>query len=218
MEAMPYKPLVIDELHRRVHSHLTIKDECYYLMDYTSHVGYTFSEENSLISNFKKKLDTKGSPQWSHKEKAINIVAEILRPILANIVDFNSTTIVPIPPSKKVGDPLYDDRLIRVLQKATKNYPADIQSIIVTQSSVEASHTVSVRPPVSEIKKNYRFDEGLTKSVRNTILLFDDVLTSGAHYIACKEVIQAGFPDADIYGLFIARRVLLADDIHLISP
>jgi hypothetical protein len=40
-------------------------------------------------------------------------------------------------------------------------------------------------------------------------MLFDDVLTAGSHFKAYKEVIEAGFPDRDIFGVFIARRIQL---------
>lgn len=73
-----------------------------------------------------------------------------------------------------------------------------------------ATHTLEgkPRPTIQELKENYIFDDCLTPGLKNTIMLLDDVLTSGAHYIASKKVIQAGFPNSDIYGFFITIREL----------
>lgn len=78
---MAYSPIVIDELLRRVHSHLSAEDECYSMMVYTSHRGYTYSVENSLISNFKKGLDLKGTAQWTYKGREIGKLLKDILPI-----------------------------------------------------------------------------------------------------------------------------------------
>ncbi|MBB2148934.1 hypothetical protein [Pedobacter gandavensis] len=209
---MSYKPYVIDELLRDIHCHLSSEDECYYLMVYTSKVGFAYSNENSLISNFKKKLDTRGTPQWAHKGRAIQTLGNVFYDTLPLIIDFTSTTIVPIPPSKSKTDPLYDNRLNQLLEIGCRGRNADVRNLILIDQSVEATHTLEEmglrRPTIPEIKRNYRFDNDLVHNLKPTIMLFDDVLTTGAHYIACKEVIQAGFPNADVYGVFIARREL----------
>ncbi|NQX38496.1 hypothetical protein SAMN05421820_101519 [Pedobacter steynii] len=209
---MVYNPLAIDDLVRSAHRHLTIEDECYYVMVYTSRSGWAYSDENNLISNLKKKMDKKGTSQWPHKERAIQTLGQIFQNTLPLIIDFETTTIVPIPPSKSKTDPLYDTRLNQILDLATKNKKVDIRNLIAVNESVEATHTLEEagkrRPTVAEIKENYSFDDTLVPNLKPIIMLFDDVLTTGAHYIACKEVIQAGFPDAEIYGLFIARREL----------
>jgi len=44
--------------------------------------------------------------------------------------------------------------------------------------------------------------------------LFDDVLTTGAHYRAASAVLQQAFPGVRIIGVFIARRVPEATDIE----
>ena len=36
---------------------------------------------------------------------------------------------------------------------------------------------------------------------------FDDVLTTGAHFKAVQALLQSQFPQTEIVGLFIARRV-----------
>lgn len=40
---------------------------------------------------------------------------------------------------------------------------------------------------------------------RDLIILFDDVLTTGSHFRACKDLLQEQFLNARIVGLFIGR-------------
>ena len=78
--------------------------------------------------------------------------------------------------------------------------------------STEADHTTTNRRPPEEIKRNYIFNEALAVNAKENIIIFDDVVTTGAHYIAAKEIIQENMPNiASIKGLFIARRVFAED-------
>ncbi|MEJ7558646.1 MAG: hypothetical protein WKF66_10085 [Pedobacter sp.] len=210
---MSYSLYLIDETTRREHSHLTIEDECHYLMNYTARAGYNYSPENSMISNIKKKLDKKGTTEWQYKLQDMYKLGQIFRKILSGIVDFNETTIVPIPPSKTKSDPLYDNRLNRILNVACHGKDADIRDLIMVNESVDATHTLEEqgrpRYTIDEIKANCSFDPLYVKNVKPVIMLFDDVLTAGSHFKAYKEVIEAGFPDRDIFGVFIARRIQL---------
>jgi predicted amidophosphoribosyltransferase len=49
-------------------------------------------------------------------------------------------------------------------------------------------------------------DENLCAPTPNIIALFDDVLTTGAHFVAARNVLRSRFPQAQIIGFFIARR------------
>jgi hypothetical protein len=201
-------PLYIDELIRHTHCYLTEDDDCYYTMTYTSNVGgFAYNDDNNLISNLKKKLDRKGTNSWQYKVKAIRTIGEIYKDSLPEFIDFNITSIIPIPPSKTKADPLYDDRLNKILSLGCVGHPADVRDLILTRQSVEAAHIANVRPSIADIKANYMFDEELVIDLKPVVMLFDDVLTTGAHYIACKQFIQDRFPDVYIYGFFIARRV-----------
>lgn len=207
---MTNKPILVDELLRGDHSYINDDDLCYFIMVYTSRVGFGHSPENSLISNFKKTLDKQGKAEWQYKIRAINEIGNILKSMLPKVADLNNTTIVPIPPSKTINNPLYDDRLNKVLAIAGRGKAVDIRNLLINVNDVEATHTISdkPRPTIDEIKENLQIDETLINNLKPKILLFDDVLTSGAHYIAAKQVIEERFPDASVYGFFIARREL----------
>jgi len=48
----------------------------------------------------------------------------------------------------------------------------------------------------------------LREPLRERIVLFDDVLTSGKHYKCCERRLRELLADMPISGLFVARRVL----------
>jgi hypothetical protein len=105
----------IDALTRGDHVYLGEPDQVYFLREYTSRVGYTHSETNRLILNLKKSIETRGTPQWSYKEKAIDQLGRELRSVINP--EFVKTAVwVPVPPSKAIQHTHYDDRMTRVLR------------------------------------------------------------------------------------------------------
>ena len=105
----------IDELTRPDHSWLTDDDRCYFLGEYTARQGYSYSPTNNLILNFKKEMDRREKPEWRYKEQAIQRAASAFRRALGTD-PLSSLVFVPIPPSKTRNDPLYDDRVTRMLR------------------------------------------------------------------------------------------------------
>lgn len=68
----------IDDLVRRDYRHITEADRCYFVGEYTARKGYAYSDTNQLILNFKKPMDRAGQPDWHHKEKTIQVAANVL--------------------------------------------------------------------------------------------------------------------------------------------
>ena len=135
----------IDELTRPDHVWLTEDDACLFLGEYTAREGYAYSVTNNLIHNFKKSPDRRGRPEWRHKERAIERAAAAFRRALGD--DPPPLTLVPVPPSKARGDPLYDDRMTRMLQAIWPDQQADIRELIVQTESTTAAHAVVVGRP-----------------------------------------------------------------------
>jgi len=197
----------IDELYLTEHHHLTSDDECYYLTTYTSGAGYEYSDDNDLMSNFKKDVNRKGKSEWKYKEDAIKEYARMLQEVNLTEVFGNDITIVPVPPSKVKTDVLYDDRLNQVLQLAFDDGSIDIKELVLQQSSTESSHSSEKRLSIEALKDNYYIDETLCADIKSTILIvFDDMITAGAHYKAMKEILEDRFPDKKIIFLGLARR------------
>ena len=201
----------VDELVRSDHFYLDGQDDCYFLREYTSHQPFQFSETNQLIYNLKKSPDRKGRPEYRHKESAIRQVAGELRDAL-NPDWLRFATLVPTPPSKARGDPLYDDRISRMLTAMGDNL--DARELVIQPASTTPDHGATARRLPAEISGLYQIDDRLVSPTPRLLGIFDDVLVTGAHYKAMKSLLRARFPDAPIVGLFVARRVFanLSDD------
>lgn len=197
----------IDALYLTQHHRLIEEDECFYMLSYTPHESFDLNEHNSIICNLKKTMDRKGRTEWKYKQQAIKQCAKFLQEVDITKVFTENITIVPIPPSKCKSDPKYDDRLIRVLQEAFHD-DLDIRELITQQESTNADHLQENRRSPAEIKKNYVFNKELAEGAKEIIIIFDDVLTTGAHFVAAKEFIKENMPHINsVKGLFIARRI-----------
>lgn len=198
--------LRVDEAILDDHTYLENDDPCYYLREYTSRLGYGYSETNSIISNIKKQMSRRHFPDWRYKCRDILRCARELRTavgdnLLANI------TFVPIPPSDAKDDPAYDPRMTQMLRALGEG--VDVRELLVQRQSVTPSHLSERRPTPNEIEANYLPDiaPALLAPVPRLIALVDDVLTTGAHFIAGKRFLANRFSGVQVVGIFIARRV-----------
>lgn len=200
---------LIDKLTRPDHWYLTEEDTCYYYGEYTARKGYAYSETNQLILNLKKSVNRVGRPEYAHKIRAISTIANILE----RLIKPEEVTFVPVPPSKVKSDPLYDDRLVTVLQSFKESAGnVDCRELIVQRESTQASHHSDDRLSPDDLIPLYEIDESLTGNIRKHILVFDDVITTGSHFKAMQSVLSRRFPGHPIVGIFIARRVPEAED------
>lgn len=197
----------IDELVLDEYPFLNPRDDCYFLRTYTAGTGYLHGETNSLISNLKKPPSLRAHPQWRHKEQAIRQLATELRTALG-AARISRNTYVPVPPSRVQSDPEYDDRLIRLLEHMAVGLRCDLREIVRQRRSSRASHHQgSSRLSPREIGRLYEIDDSKAVPVPTKIVVVDDVLTTGAHFVAMRDVLKRRFPAAAIVGLFVARAV-----------
>jgi hypothetical protein len=200
--------LKIDELTVGDHFNLDIQhDTCWYMFNYTSKAGYSHSEINSLIINLKKDINRRGTPEYQYKMQAIAKIAGYFSEIECKRVTF-----VPMPPSKIKTDPLYDDRMVRVLQTAFQNNPeADIRELLIRTTNRTPAHLSDQKRSINQIEQSLAIDQSLTTNIRGTIFLVDDVLTTGASFIAAKRTILRVLPKIHVVGLFVSRRAIAAE-------
>lgn len=201
-----YNLLRIDELIIGEYTYINPFDECYYLLEYTAGAGFLHSTTNQLIINFKKPVDRRGKPEYRYKEQAIDQIADILKKAVIPAIDLTQSTLVPIPPSKQIGHELYDNRMMEVLRKSTIGSVADVRELLFFKNSMQASHECGSRPTIAEIQENLGLSSVVRNDLKKYIILFDDVLTTGAHYVACKNFLLEKFPGKNVFGIFIARR------------
>lgn len=196
----------IDDSNRADHTRLTDGDQCLYLFEYTSGKGYSFSATNGLISNLKKKPSLRGRPGYQYKQQAINKCAAALGGTL-NPAWLDEATLVPVPGSKMLGHPDYDDRVERMCRGIRANI--DVRSLVRQTSSTEASHEAGAgnRVTVEQLLAVYKIDEALARQPPRSIGIIDDVLTAGTHFRAMDDLLPRRFPNVPIVGIFVARRV-----------
>jgi len=195
----------VDDLLRPLYPHLTAADQCYFLREYTAGRGYAGSETNHLILNLKKPPDRRGKPEWRYKERAIEQIAREFRASV-NLSALRRVTLIPMPPSKVMDDPLYDDRMLQVLRAVDVEGQLEIRELLLCAASMPAAHLAAQRPTIAQLVANLVVDESLAEPAPTTIALVDDVLTPGAHFVAAKTVLTRRFPSVPVRGLFVARR------------
>jgi hypothetical protein len=201
------RPQRIDEITRGQHFYLTEADECYYFYEFTARAGFQHSSANQFIFNFKKSVSRRGRPEYWHKEQAIKQAIALLQGTFAGQpLDFwQGATFVPMPPSKKRDDPEYDDRVVQVVRGLCEGTAGELRELLVQSASYKASHEQSdgerIRP--DELATLYTFDS--PAAPRSTVILLDDVLTTGCHFRAAKEAVLRMWPQTVVLGLFLAR-------------
>lgn len=183
-------------------------DECYYLVDFFPGRRYGFDRGNDLVKDLKRRVDRSAGPALGRKTRAMEDVASLLRPALAGMFDPATTTFVPVPPSAVRSSPLYDDRVVQLLRRSCPAF-ADIRELVVCREDREPAHFSATRPSAEELIANYELGEaGGAGTVPERIVVFDDVITSGNHFVACKRFLLGHFPGRQVVGVFVARRVL----------
>lgn len=209
--------LQIDDTTRGDHYFLRADDSCWYSGDYTARGGYGCSPINNLVSNFKKSVLKRDLPEYYYKGQAI---AKVGRDFANSFVAdaFRQGTFVPVPPSKARDHVEFDDRMEQALAhmanvvRDTHNINADVRELVLQQGSYIASHlNPDRRMQPDDLIPLYVINEPLIGREPTHVLVVDDVLTTGSHFVAMKTVLSRRFPNAWIGGLFIGRR-RLADE------
>lgn len=210
---LPERLTWIDETNRSDHVFLQEGDRCLFFGEYYSGKGYQGGGTNQLILNFKCKPSVAAATpngRGYYKEQAVNKIASGLRRAITQ-QNAEQVTWVPIPPSKAVDHAEYDDRLLKSLNRAFAGYNADIRLLLRQVASTEADHAAFDRIAPDELHAIIQLDEAAINSrpVRQTVILFDDVLTTGKHFKCCERRLREVVPlETPIVGIFVARRIL----------
>jgi len=194
----------IDDLHREEHWHLSPDDRCFHVREYISHGGWHAGETNNLISNLKKGLDQRGKPGWRFKAKAIQQAGAELRGAISRRW-LNGAAIVPMPPSKAKTHPEYDDRVLQIAKIICMSTNAAVRELLIQTRSMTAFHSTEEKRKIQALANAWEIDEDLAEPEPEKIGIIDDVITTGAHFVAAKRVLGERFPDAQIVGFFVAR-------------
>ena len=139
-----------------------------------------------------------------HKRSAISSAAAMMRSALSRHL-VESVTWVPIPPSRALRDPDFDDRLARIIRLAFGGCDLDVRNILYQVVSTASDHLgerrISVPALYERIHVNWHALEA--RPVRARLVLFDDVLTTGKHFKCCERRLRRVMPDVEISGFFL---------------
>jgi predicted amidophosphoribosyltransferase len=204
---------VIGPREREQHYYLKPEHRCYFwgeytAWDYTHGQNAEFSETNRLVADLKVPVDKQDGAEWERKLEAIEQVSRGFAGFWRWHDLANKALLVPMPPSKSAADHLHDDRMLRIVEGiiAKTNAPLSCKELLVSDGSLAASHQATTRPKLKDLVKSLSIDPTeLPTTSPKMIFLFDDVLTTGAHFVACSTHIRRAFPQARIIGNFVAR-------------
>ncbi len=165
----------------------------YYLWDYTGDTSDLItSSATQLIRDMKRQ-------HGSTTHDAVTYAAEALRRTIP--ADLRDAIFVPIPPSKKLGDPDYDHRLELVLQGVGG---LNVQPLLaLRQNTIALDKTMSVE----ERFANLIIIGSADQVTGSRIVVVDDVLTTGRHFFAAMICLRKTFPETEIVGLFLAKTI-----------
>lgn len=195
------------KIEKRLHGHFQLNenDECRAIYTYTPRKGPGFSESNHLIYNFKFGVGT-------DKNGAIEEVCKLIYSL--NKWDIiKQFTWIPIPPSKSKDDPMYDDRLIKVLEGLKKHFPNfDYREVFINKKSRDPAHEAEKRPESLDHMNNWGVNRNLLHDLTDYVIIFDDLITTGASFKAAQTLLQKIDSTINVVGLFIARSESTVND------
>lgn len=200
----------IDDLTRKDHHFLTPADNIFYFGEYTSQTSWDYSTTNKDILTFKACPATSKRGRIHYKEEMIRQLAGLTRRLISpEWAEMH--TWVPVPPSKEPTDPRYDDRLVRMLRIA---YPrdVDIRQLVLQNGSRESAHSRDAARRLEDL--DYYIDETIADPEPASVIVFDDMVTTGRSYVKMRNTIQSRFPNANVIGVFLTRRIFPPLDLE----
>ena len=210
---IPKRFRLIDETNWNDYHYIGPGDECLYIWERMSKVKVGEWDQypaNRLISNLQIPISckTENPFRYKHKISAVKHAAQALGKLMGDFRDVG--TCVPVPPSKVRDDPEHDPRLLKVL-RAVRPPLTDIRELILLKENCDAKQ--KGRTP-EERSRDYRVNEEEAEPEPTTIVIVDDVLTTGCHFKAVKTVLERRFQGASIYGIFLTRAVRPPEDFE----
>jgi len=197
--------LRIDESTRREHYFLSDDDTCYYFGEYCARRGVAYGITSSLVHDLLELRDAAIPKQEFRKDRALSRVAQWL----GSAFDPQSLPLATFVPLPKSGCGILtddDDRMYRILRRSGEGL--DIRKMLELAKGGAALDVGSVRSGPDVLYENLRVVQSLTEPRPRAVFLVDDVLTTGANFIAGKRRLLQAIPEVPVFGLFIARKTL----------
>lgn len=205
----------VDELWRAGRGNLTEDDLCFFYFVRDDR-GFDKSHDNDVMYDFKhdplKFLP--GSAPLKYKMKAIEECAGHLASFLeANEGTFKGLDVllVPMPTSIPRRSASFDNRIDLACEKASQRVAwVRVCKALDVSAELAAAHLGGTRD-VGVLSDRITCSVIAPSAVPTFAILVDDVLTTGAHYAACKRVMGRVNPRVGIMGLFFSIYVRSSD-------
>jgi len=184
--------------------YLNEKTHSFYRYEYVSKGSYTQFPVNSLILNFKMSIEEKGKERWHYKKEAIDLFATA---IIKNVrLPIQDTIFLPMPTSKPRKHPEFDSRLDEVVDIITKQTGQLVGYNLDLINEEIPYHISGENRDPDQIYININFNPFQDLNPKRVILI-DDVITTGAHFVACIRKINSIYPDTSVVGFFLAKTI-----------
>lgn len=192
--------------------HLRQDDLCYYYLERSSG-GYQAGAANQRVANFKKDTARFGenrSVMYYRQQEIDRCIVNFTEGVLGvmRTLDVRAVPVIcPMPTSNPRDSSAFNDRLDLLAEGVSRNCGIPYMTALDMGEAVKPSHVGGMRDPdeLAKVMAFSGFGSGFEPSV---VLLFDDVLTSGAHFRACKDLILDRCPWRPlVVGMFLARHI-----------
>ena len=199
-----------DQRTRADHPYLVAADQCWWLAEYICGHARRAGSVSQIIVSLKQPASQAAfqTRRARGRRYAVQTLAALLRASVAR--DWaEEATWIPIPSARLSCDSDHG-RLLPVLRLAFRNYDVDIRPILSVRDSTEPDHVLARRSSPGELYGRLRVNWPLiaARPLRERLVLFDDVVTTGKHYRCCERVLHRALPRTCVTGLFLSRRVL----------
>jgi len=176
----------------------------FYLYEYVSKGSYKQFPDNSPIMNFKMSIKEKGKERWRYKKEAINLFANAI--IKRVRLPIQNTIFIPMPTSNPRKHPEFDSRLDDVVDIISKQTGQLVGYNLDLINEEIPYHISGENREPDQIYNNINFLPFKDTTLKR-IILIDDVITTGAHFVACIRKINSNHPDTDVVGFFLAKTI-----------
>jgi predicted amidophosphoribosyltransferase len=215
MKASEMRPF--DDRTRADHAYLSPADQCWWLTEYVSGHRHQRGTISRLIGSLKAAPSRIAFDRQRTRERrrAVSALADLLRGAITREWA-EAATWIPIPPSRAFLEADHDQRLLPVLRRAFDGYDVDVRTILSLRQSTHPDHLSEQRSSADALYQRLQIDSHAlaARPLRDRLVLFDDVVTTGKHYRCCERRLREALPATTITGLFVARRVLSGRACH----
>ena len=196
-----------------------VTDFCFYYLRYTPYAGYQYSYANQRVINYKIPKGGENGifikpRRGKHKERAIENYANAIIELMSDktlkntherLIDLGERIGIVPAPTSMTPDSLeeFDDRNVQTCEKVCSKTGFRLCRDVETVEYIGPSHSQGTRDP-SLIKASLgRVAHGCDD--REFVFVVDDVLTTGAHFVAIKSLLLESGCSAQVFGLFYAK-------------